>query len=114
MPGYFADNVMVDKVVAEASRYRILVCALHLCDSRDPAGGLTVTNLTRIGARQGIAGRGRMLAVLGIRQLARNLRRRRSSTGARIVQLEPATEFMLVVEGCNQRILQIIDASNGA
>ena len=113
MPAYFANNVILNKVVTEAWRFEMLVYTLHLYDSRDPAdpaSGLTVANLTRVCARQNCASRGRVAAILGIMQLAGYLHRRRSRTDARIVHLEPSKEFVQVVEGWNQRLLQIIDA----
>ena len=113
MPAYYENNVMLNKVVTEAWRFQMLVYTLHLYDSRDPADsstGLTIANLTRICSRQQIASRGRVLAILGIMQLAGYLHRRRSEADARVVYLEPSAEFVGVVEGWNQRILQIIDA----
>jgi hypothetical protein len=113
MPPYFSDNVNLNKVVTEAWRFHMLVFALHLYDSRDPndpSSGLTFANLTRLCAEQKIASRGRVFAILGIMQLAGYLRRRRSTSDSRIVQLEPSPVFIGIVEGWNQRILQIIDA----
>ena len=113
MPPYYENNVMLNKVVTEAWRFQMLVYTLHLYDTRDPAdpmSGLTVANLTRICARQGIASRGRVLAILGIMQMAGYLHRRRSEADARVVYLEASDEFVGIVEGWNQRILQVIDA----
>ena len=113
MPTYFSDNVLLNKVVTEAWRFEMLVYTLYLHDTRnpdDPATGLTVANLTRICAAQKVASRGRVLAILGIMQIAGYLHRRRSKIDARIVHLEPSAAFMEIVEGWNQRILQIIDA----
>lgn len=113
MPPYYDSNVMLNKVVTEAWRFQMLVYALHLYDSRDPAdpaSGFTVSNLTRICARQGIASRGRVLAIVGIMQIAGYLHRRRSKADMRAVYLEPSQRFIGVVEGWNHRLLQIIDA----
>lgn len=113
MPAYFSDNVNLNKVVTEAWRFQMLVYALHLYDRRDPddpTTGLTFANLTRICARQRIASRGRVLAILGIMQLAGYLRRRRSKLDSRFVHFEPSPEFVGTVEGWNQRLLLIIDA----
>ena len=113
MPKYFSDNVMLNKVVTEAWRFEMLVYTLYLHDTRDPhdpATGLTVASLTRICAAQKVASRGRVLAIVGIMQIAGYLHRRRSKIDARVVHLEPSAAFMSIVEGWNQRILQIIDA----
>lgn len=110
---YYAGNLLLNKVVTEAWRFQMLVYALHLYDSRDPAdatSGLTFANLTRVCARQNIASRGRVFAILGIMQLAGYVRRQRSEADARVYYFEPSPEFVDVVEGWNQRILQIIDA----
>ena len=113
IPDIFANNVILNKVVTEAWRFEMLVYTLHLFDSRDPAdpaSGLTVANLTRICARQKVASRGRVLAILGIMHVGRHLHRRRSRTDARIVHLEPSAQFVGLVEGWNQALLGIIDA----
>jgi hypothetical protein len=116
MPPYFSGNVHLNKVVTEAWRFHMLVFALHLYDTRDdadPSTGLTLANLTRLCAEQGIASRGRVFAILGIMQVAGYLRRRRVMGDSRVVQLEPSPAFVEVIEGWNQRILQIIDACDG-
>ena len=113
MPEYFANNIVLNRVVSEAWRFEMLVYTLHLYDNWipiDPATGLTVANLTRICTRQGCASRNRVFAILGIMQLAGYLHRRRSKIDARVVHLEPSANFVETVEGWNQRILQIIDA----
>lgn len=90
---------------------------MPLYASRDPAhpsSGLMFANLTRICARQDIASRGRVFAILGIMQLAGYVSRQRSEADARIYYFEPSPDFIDVVEGWNQRILQIIDAIDPA
>ena len=109
---YFAQNIMLNKVVTEAWRFQMLVYALHLYDrhdTADPATGLNLANLSRICARQEIASRGRVRAILGLMQMANYLERRRSGDDARVVHLEPSAAFKDIVEGWNQRVLQSID-----
>jgi hypothetical protein len=104
---------MLNKVVTEAWRFQMLVYALHLYDTRDPAdptSGLTASNLTRLCGRMGIASRGRVLAILGIMRVAGYLKRGRGAGDARAVHLEPTDHFIGIVEGWNHRLLQIIDA----
>lgn len=113
MPSYYDHNIMLNKVVTEAWRFQMLVYALHLYDTRDPADrstGLTAANLSRICARQCIASRGRVLTIIGIMRVAGYLHRQRSQGDARAVYLEPSDKFIGIVEGWNHRLLQIIDA----
>jgi len=117
MPTYYDSNVMLNKVVTEAWRFQMLVYALHLYDTRDPAdptSGLTASNLTRLCARMGIASRGRVLAIIGVMRIAgyleRGRGRGRGRGDRRAVHLEPTDYFIGIVEGWNHRLLQIIDA----
>lgn len=113
IPPYFSDNVVLNKVVTEAWRFEMLVYALYLADTRDPdnpRSGLTVSNLQKICRQQRCASPGRVFAIIGIMRLGGYLRRIKSTRDSRVVQLEPTEAFMAIVEGWNQRILQIIDA----
>lgn len=110
---YFADNVVLNRVVTEAWRFEILVYLLYLHDKRDPADpakGLTVSNLQAICARQKCASKGRVVAILGIMRIGGFLRQQKSEADGRIKHLEPTRKFMSIVEGWNNRILRIIDA----
>lgn len=112
-PDYFADNVLLNKVVTEAWRFELLVYTLHLYDTRDPADprtGLTLSRLQDLAARQKIASPGRVAAVLGLMRVAGYLRRQRSEEDARIVHLAPTPKFIGIVEGWNRLILEVIDA----
>ena len=113
MPDFFADNLILNRVVTEAWRFEMLVYALHLYDTRDPADphtGLTVGRLQSVCAAQNVASPGRVAAILGIMQMAGYLKRRRSQIDSRIVHLEPSPAFVAIVEGWNRAILRIIDA----
>jgi hypothetical protein len=113
IPQYFSDNVLLNKVVTEAWRFEMLVYTLYLHDTRDPANprsGLTTTNLEKICAQQKCASKGRVLAILGIMRLGGYLRQQKSEADSRIKHLEPTPKFLNIVEGWNNRILQVIDA----
>lgn len=113
MPAYFAENIILNKVVTEAWRFEMLVYTLYLHDSRDPAdarSGLTISNLTRVCRQQNCASRGRVLAILGLMTLGGYLRREKASGDSRVTQLVPSKLFIDIVEGWNQRIFRIIDA----
>ena len=112
MTAYFAGNTLLNKVVTEAWRFETLVYALHLHDTRDPADpqtGLTLSRLKRLCAIHKCASPGRVLALIGIMQVAGFLKRKRSDVDSRIVHLEPSDGFVKIVEGWNQQIFQIID-----
>jgi hypothetical protein len=114
MPAYFADNIVLNRVVTEAWRFEMLVYLLYLHDgwtASDPRSGLTVANLQRICAEQKCASRGRVQAILGLMRVARYLRRAAPEADRRIVRLAPSEGFVGIVEGWNNRILQIIDAA---
>ncbi len=113
MTAFFADNLLLNKVVTEAWRFETLVYALHLHDTGDPLNpqtGLTLTRLQKLCAIHKCASPGRVLALTGIMQVAGFLKRRRSALDSRIVHLEPSQGFIAIVEGWNQTIFQIIDA----
>jgi hypothetical protein len=117
MPQYFADNMLLSKVVTEVWRFEMLVYTLYLHDTRDPANprsGLTTTNLEKICAQQKCASKGRVLAILGIMRIGGYLRQKKSELDSRIKHLEPTSKFLNIVEGWNNRILQIIDAVSPA
>ena len=113
IPSYFADNAILNKVVTEAWRFQILVYALYLHDTADPAdprSGLTLGRLQQVCAKQGIASSGRVLAIVGIMQLGGFLKRKRSTVDSRIVHLQPSDAFIAIVEGWNRCICEIVDA----
>lgn len=113
MPAYFAENIILNKVVTEAWRFEMLVYTLYLDDIRDPddpRSGLTISNLTRICRQQNCASRGRVLTILGIMTLGGYLRRETATGDARVARLVPSPAFLSIVEGWNHRIFQIIDA----
>ncbi|MGL4406516.1 MAG: hypothetical protein ACRCT6_12190, partial [Notoacmeibacter sp.] len=113
MTHFYSGNLMLNKVVTEAWRFEMLVYALHLYDSRDPANprsGLTLTNLEKICVAQKCASPGRVRAIIGIMWLGGFIKRYRSKLDSRIVHFEPSQDFIAIVEGWNNRIFQIIDA----
>lgn len=113
IPQYFANNLILNKVVTEAWRFEMLVYTLYLHDKRDaadPRSGLTFANLQRICAIQKCASRGRVFAILGLMQVGGLLRRVRAADDSRVVHLVPSDAFIEIVEGWNHRIFQIIDA----
>jgi hypothetical protein len=117
IPQYFADNMLLSKVVTEVWRFEMLVYTLYLHDTRDPANprsGLTTTNLEKICAKQKCASKGRVLAILGIMRIGGYVRQKKSELDSRIKHLEPTPKFLNIVEGWNNRILQIIDAVSPA
>jgi len=113
MAPFFAYNFVLNKVVTEAWRFQMLVFALHLHDTRDfgdPHTGLTVGNMQKICARQGIASSGRVLAYLNIMQMGGYLTRTRSALPGRIVHFAPTPMFLATVEEWNDGIFRLIDA----
>jgi hypothetical protein len=115
IPQYFADNLLLNKVVTEAWRFEMLVYTLYLHDTREPANptsGLTLSNLQRICALQKCASKGRVLAILSLMRVGGYVRQQKSEADSRIKHLEPTKKFLTIVEGWNNRILQIIDAVN--
>ena len=113
MPEYFSNNMLLNKVVTEADRFHILVYALYLYDTRDandPRTGLTLSNLQKTCKKQGVASSGRVMAILGIMQLAGYLTRKASVQDSRVVHLAPTPAFIRIVEGWNRAIFRIIDA----
>ena len=112
MPGLFVNNFIINKVVPEAWRFQMLVFTLHLHDTRDtrqPASGLTLSNLQRICTAQGIAGPGRVAAFLNLMRLGGHLTRTRSLVDSRVVRLEPTATFIAIVERWNDAIFRILD-----
>jgi hypothetical protein len=113
IPQYFADNMLLSKVVTEAWRFEMLVYTLYLHDTRDPdnpTSGLTLSNLQRLCLQQKCASKGRVLAILSLMRVGGYLRQQKSEADSRIKHLEPTPKFLNIVEGWNNRILQVIDA----
>lgn len=111
MPNHFANNMILNKVVTESRRFEMLVYALYLHDTHDPTlveTGLTFARLAQLCIKQNVASRGRIFAILGIMQIGGYLKRYRSEHDRRIVMFEPTQKFMVIVEGWNQLIFQII------
>ncbi len=114
MPSLFVNSFIMNKLVPEAFRFQMLVFALHLHDTRDPAvatSGLTLSSLQRICAAQGIAAPGRVAAFLSLMRLGGYLTRVRSVADTRVVLLEPTGNFIATVERWNEAILKTIDAA---
>lgn len=114
MAPFFAHNFVLNKVVTEAWRFQMLVFALHLHQTRDPAdphSGLTISNFRAICARQEIASGGRAAAYINIMQLGGYLTRVRSPQHRRIVHYEPTPMFMATVEQWNEGIFRTIDTA---
>jgi hypothetical protein len=113
MQPFFANKIILNKIVTEAWRFEMLVYTLYLYDCRDlddPRSGLTVSNLERVCSMMNCASPGRVRAILGIMRLGGYLRRIRSEDDSRVVQLEPTAQFIDIVEGWNNRIFQISDS----
>jgi DNA-binding MarR family transcriptional regulator len=113
MAPFFADKVILNKIVTEAWRFEMLVYTLYLYDQRDYSdsrSGLTVANLERLCAQMNCASPGRVRAILGIMRVGGYLRRSRSYEDQRVVQLEPTPQFLDIVESWNRRIFQISDS----
>lgn len=109
MPDYFADNLILNKIVTEAWRFEMLVYTLYLGE-RDEPPVLTVSGLQKICSEQNCASPGRVMAILGIMNLGGYLSRQKSVHDKRIKILAPTKGFLKIVEGWNQIIFQIIDA----
>jgi hypothetical protein len=113
MQPFYSDKVFLNKTVTEAWRFEVLVYCLDLYDQRDisdPRSGLTTSNLERVCSSMNCASPGRVRAILGIMRIGGFLRRSRSHDDGRIVQLEPTSRFVDIVEGWNNRIFQISDS----
>lgn len=109
---YFANNLILNKVVTEIWRFHTLVFALHLCDQAkpdDPRAGLTLSKLQKLCAAQEMGSAGRVLAFVGLMQIGGYLKRQRSEKDSRVVLLVATQKLMHVVEGWNQAMLQIVD-----
>ena len=109
---YFADNIVLNRVVTEAWRFEMLVYTLYLHDqrqARDPRSGLTLSNLQRICAQQNCASSGRVFAIVGIMRVGGYLQKQKSARDSRVMQLQPSDKFIEIVEGWNRRIFEIID-----
>jgi DNA-binding MarR family transcriptional regulator len=113
MQPFFANKVILNKIVTEAWRFEMLVYTLYLYDQRDygdSRSGLTVANLERLCAEMQCASPGRVRAILGIMRVGGYLRRSRSYDDQRVIQLEPTPQFLDIVEAWNNRIFQISDS----
>lgn len=107
-------NPFLNKVATETWRFQILVFALYLHATADPANprtGLTAANLQRVCSDLKLASPGRVLAFINILKLARYLTSIRSAADNRVVHLIPTAKFMAVVEAWNTNIFAAIDAA---
>lgn len=114
MQPFFANNLVLNRVVTEVWRFQILVFTLYLHatrDAADPRSGLTVGNLQRICAKLNLASPGRVNALLNIMKFGGYLAASRSQGDSRVVQLEPTLRFMAIVEEWNANIFASIDAA---
>ena len=112
LPVRSAGNTILNKVVAESSRYEILAFTLYLYDTRDnsqPRSGLTATNLEKICTAQNSASPGRVRAIISLMWAAGFLKREQSIADSRIVHFEPTAKLMQIVEGWNHEIFRTID-----
>jgi hypothetical protein len=112
IPEYFANNIILNKIVTELWRFEMLVYTLYLhdiADPNDPRSGLTVSNLQKLCAKQKCASYGRVLAILGIMGIGGFLKKIKTADDKRVTKLEPTEKFIQIVEGWNHRILKIID-----
>ena len=113
IPDYFADNVILNRVVIELRRFQMIVYTLHLHDTRspdDPRTGLTHSRLQKLAVTHELASPGGVTAFLGLMLLAGYLKRVRSAKDRRIVHYQPTEKFIGIVEGWNRAIFACIDA----
>ena len=113
IPDYFADNVILNRVVIELRRFQMIVYTLHLFDTRapnDPRTGLTHSRLQKLAVTHDLASPGGVTTFIGLMLLAGYLRRQRSREDRRIIHYEPTEKFIAIVEGWNICILKSIDA----
>jgi hypothetical protein len=113
IPEYFADNVILNRVVIELRRFQMIVYTLHLYDTRnpdDPRTGLTHSRLQKIAVTHDLASPGGVTTFVGLMLLAGYLKRQRSSEDRRIIHYQPTAKFVSIVEGWNRAILACIDA----
>ncbi|MBX9845662.1 MAG: hypothetical protein K2Z80_28040 [Xanthobacteraceae bacterium] len=113
IPDYFADNVILNRVVIELRRFQMIVYTLHLHDTRapdDPRSGLTHSRLQKLALAHDLASPGGVTTFMGLMLLAGYLRRKRSREDRRVVHYEPTEKFIGIVEGWNVAILRSIDA----
>ncbi len=110
----FTRNLILNKVVLEAWRFQMISLTLYLHQTRDPADprtGLTVSNLSRLCQRLGLASPGRVFAFLNLMKLGGYLTSERSALDSRVVHLAPTAQFMTTVEEWNDGIFAAIDAA---
>jgi DNA-binding MarR family transcriptional regulator len=113
IPDYFANNVILNRVVIELRRFQLLVYTLHLHDTRrpdDPRTGLTHSRLQKLAVTHELASPGGVTTFMGLMLLAGYLKRTRSIEDKRIVHYQPTEKFVAIVEGWNSTILACIDA----
>jgi hypothetical protein len=107
-------NMFLNKIATETWRFQMLVFALYLHDTADPANprsGLTVTALQKICRDLGLASPGRVATFVNILKLGRYLSSVRSVADSRVVHLVPTARFMDIVEEWNRNIFAAIDAA---
>ncbi|ATC32991.1 hypothetical protein CA606_11995 [Caulobacter vibrioides] len=112
---YYADHLLLNKVVTEGRRFEMLVYLLYLeatVSAEDPRSGLTNANFRRICVRQNVCSPNRASVVLGIMRLAGFVTDARDDGGdARVARLAVTPKFMETVEGWNQAMLTFVDAA---
>lgn len=107
-------NMFLNKIATETWRFQILVFALYLHATADPANprtGLTVTGLQKICADLNLASPGRVSTFINILKLGRYLSSQRCAADSRVVHLVPTARFMDIVEEWTRNIFAAIDAA---
>lgn len=116
MQPFFAQSMILNKVVVEAWRFQMLVLTLWLdetYDIHDARSGLTVANLQRLCAQMKIASPGRVFAFIQLMRAGAFLTRAPAGADARVVRFVPTPRFMEIVEEWNTNIFAAIDATAG-
>lgn len=112
VPGLFAGNIVLNKVVNEYWRFQTIVYTLHLYDTADPddpTTGLTLTRLQNLCVQYKIASAGGVTAFVGLMMVAGFLQRIPSPRDRRVIHLAPTAKFIKIVEEWNARVLRSID-----
>lgn len=112
---YYADHLLLNKVVTEGRRFEMLVYLLYLeatLDPTDPRSGLTNANFRRICQQQGVCSPNRATMVLGIMRLAGFITSAPTEPGdARVARLAVTPKFLDIVEGWNRAMLTFVDSA---